>query len=421
MAGAKEPQLRTFKRLIVCCDGTWEDGTSEIETPPSNITRLSRCLKQYAKVERNGVILSVPQITYYQKGVGTGVVDQYIGGLSGAGLSANVRAAYAFLAENYDDGDELYFFGFSRGAYTARAVAGLVADMGLLTPRGLDNFSTVYNDYYKYKKLSYDDDTRKRIGFRPPLPRFTIQIIGVFDTVGFHDSRLNSWLFGEKFELPNTTLSPEVRYAFHALSLDETRHAFSPTLWHCPAKVDDQELLQVWFSGGHGDVGGGDTDPRLSNITLAWMISNCTKHNQLDFDLDYLMDNPPPPIQPGDLPWPTDIGRNETWEVVQYIEAFVFGFSNRTPLKYTDEHDDAMYTNEYIHESINDRNIVKAKIANATGEFVSWPSKVITQRLRENTWLLKDGSEIFEYKATELERILRGRIRTVHALQVDPI
>ena len=291
--------------------------------------------------------------------------------------------------------------------------------MGLLTPRGLDNFSTVYNDYYKYKKLSYDEETRQQLGFRPPLARFTIQVIGVFDTVGFHDSRINAALFGEKFELPNTTLSPEVRYAFHALALDETRHAFSPTLWHCPAKVDDQELLQVWFSGGHGDIGGGDTDPRLSNITLAWMISNCTKDNQLEFDLDYFMDNPAPPLEPASTPWATSHGRNETWQLMQYFEALFFGASNRTPLKYTDENSDAFYTNEKIHESVNDRNIFKS--ANELARSVSWPSKVINRKVRDDVWLLKDKFEISEAKASELERALKGRIRTVHALQIDPI
>jgi hypothetical protein len=340
-------------------------------------------------------------------------------GLSGAGLSANVRAAYAFLAENYLDGDQIYFFGFSRGAYTARAVAGLVADMGLLSNRGMDNFSTVYNDYYKYKKLNYDEETRVRMGFRPPLPRFTIQIIGVFDTVGFHDSRLNSLLFGEKFELPNTTLSPEVRYAFHALSIDETRHAFSPTLWHSPAKVDEQELLQVWFSGGHGDIGGGDTVPRLSNITLAWMISQCSKHSQLEFDLEYLMENPPPQVEAVGTPWPTSVGRNEVWHLAQYFEAFVFGYSDRTPLHYTDGNDDACYTNEHIHESINDRKIYRTSAAVKGLGF--WPSRVISRKIKDGTWLLEGGAEITEISASALEKSLKGRVRTVHAFQVDPI
>jgi hypothetical protein len=345
------------------------------------------------------------------------VIDQ-VAGLSGAGLSANVRAGYAFLAENYQDGDQLYFFGFSRGAYTARAIAGLVADMGLLTNRGMDNFSTVYNDYYKHKKLRYDEETSKRLGFRAPLPRFTIQVIGVFDTVGFHDFRITSKLFGEKFELPNTILSPDVRYAFHALSLDETRKAFAPTLWHCPTKVDDQELLQVWFSGGHGDVGGGDEDPRLSNISLAWMLSHCTKDDQLEFDFEYLFDLPPPEIEAMSTPWATVRGQNEIWHWMQYTEAFVFGTGRRTPLRYTDGNDDVCYTNEKIHESINDRNIYRE--SKALGDFVYWPSKVLGRKINGSTWLLEDGGEITEVQASATETFLKGRIRTVHGLQIDP-
>lgn len=291
--------------------------------------------------------------------------------------------------------------------------------MGLLSPRGLDNFSTVYKDYYKNKKLSYNEETRQRLGFRPPLPRFTIRVIGVFDTVSFHDSRFNGLLFGERFELPNTNLSSEVRYAFHALSLDETRQAFAPTLWHCPEKVEDQELVQVWFSGGHGDVGGGNENPRLSNISLAWMISNCMKDDQLAFDLSYLMENPPPPVLALGTPWATSQGQADRWQWIQYVEAAFFGWSNRTPMKYRDEHKEVRYTNEHIHESINDRNIVKS--SNDMAEFSSWPSKVVKRKVREATWLLIDGLEIPEFKATDLERALQGRIRTVHALQVDPI
>ncbi|KAH8703485.1 hypothetical protein BGW36DRAFT_393809 [Talaromyces proteolyticus] len=418
MVSILENRAFRHKRLIVCCDGTWEDGTSsEINSPVTNITRICRAINGYAKVVIEGVPTLVPQITYYQKGVGTGVLDRYIGGMSGAGLSANVRAAYAFLAENFDEGDQIYFFGFSRGAYTARAVAGLVADMGLLTNRGMDNFSIVYNDYYKNKKLGYDAETRARLGFRPPLPRFTIQVIGVFDTVGFHDFHLTARLFGEKFELPNTILSPDVRYAFHALSLDERRGAFSPTLWHSPQKVPDQQLLQVWFSGAHGDIGGGEEDPRLSNIALAWMIHHCTKNNQLDFNLDYFFPDPAPAMEDAIIPWATSLGQEDYWHFTQYMEALFFGMKNRTPLAYLDGNEQIGYTNEWIHESVKDRKI--NKFDKATVPFRFWPSKVLARRLDSNAWELKDGNQIHEVKAAELELFLKGRIRTVRALQVD--
>lgn len=303
-------------------------------------------------------------------------------------------------------------------------MAGLVADMGLLTNRGMDNFSTVYNDYYKHKRLGYDPETRRQLGFRPaPLPRFTIQVIGVFDTVGFHDFHITSSLFGEKFELPNTILSRDVQYAFHALSLDEQRAAFTPTLWHSPVSVSaDQELLQVWFSGAHLDIGGGEPDPRLSNITLAWMIQNCTKHAQLEFNLDYLFDQPaPPPLLQNTIPWATSLGQEDHWGFAQYMEALFFGKAVRTPLAYIDGNDKIGYTNEWIHESIKDRNINKAD--KSTAEFTFWPSKVVAAQKLDaddtNTWLLKNGNQIRQIGAGEMEFFLRGRIRTVRAVQID--
>jgi hypothetical protein len=346
-------------------------------------------------------------------------------GLTGVGLSANVRAAYAFLAENYEPGDELFFFGFSRGAYTARAVAGLVADMGLLTPRGMDNFPIIYNDYYKLKKLAYSDEARLQLGFRDHLPRFTIRLIGVFDTVGFHDFKFTSKWFGEKFELPNTILSPDVRYAFHALSLDERRKAFVPTLWHTPKKIEDQELLQVWFSGAHADVGGGEEDPRLSDITLAWMISHASKDKQLEFDLEYLFHNPARELEAAAVvPWATSLGQEEIYSFAQYLEVFLFGKCNRTPLEYVDGNDGVGYTNEWIHESVRDRRFDKFA-EKATGQIAKvWPSKVIVRRVAEKNgsreWLLKNGRTIKEVEATGTELFLKGRIRKVRAIQIDP-
>ncbi|RAO68307.1 uncharacterized protein BHQ10_004319 [Talaromyces amestolkiae] len=427
MGSISEPKVSLNKRLIVCCDGTWEDGNSEeINNPLSNITRIARAIKPHAEIIVNGVRTIIPQITYYQKGVGTGVLDQYLGGLTGVGLSANVRAAYAFLAENYEPGDELFFFGFSRGAYTARAIAGLVADMGLLTPRGMDNFPIIYNDYYKLKKLSYDDESRRQLGFRDHLPRFTIRMIGVFDTVGFHDFKFTSKLFGEKFELPNTILSPDVRYAFHALSLDERRKAFTPTLWHTPEKVEEQELLQVWFSGAHADVGGGEEDPRLSDISLAWMISHASKDKQLEFDLEYLFHNPARQLEEAAIiPWATSLGQEEVWSFAVYMEAFVFGKCNRTPLDYLDGNDRVGYTNEWIHESVRDRQLNKVLEMATTGQKAKvWPSKVVVRSVEgkdgSRQWLLKTGKIIKEVEATGAELFLKGRIRKVRAIQIDP-
>ncbi|KAL1967095.1 hypothetical protein VTN77DRAFT_3619 [Rasamsonia byssochlamydoides] len=415
MGSAPEMQFSQSKRLIVCCDGTWDDSTSDYSQPPTNVTRICRALSRNAVVEENGSKKLIPQIVYYQKGVGSGIGNKLWGGAAGVGLSARVRAAYAFLAENYNDGDKIYFFGFSRGAYTARATAGLVTDMGLLTSRGMDNFSTVYNDYYNHKLDGYDEETRRRLGFRDPLPRFTVEIVGVWDTVGFHDFWFTRWLFGEEFELPNTRLSKDIRYAFHALSLDEQRTAFQPTLWYLPEKSDDQELLQVWFSGEHSDVGGGANDPRLSNIALAWMIAQCTKHNQLSFDLSYFFDEPAPAVEPDTTPWATSQGPNRSWSIYQFLESVLGGTSVRRPLRYGNRKGDWRITNEALHESIQDRNCF-----GKASKFVRWPCKVLKARKNATTWLLSDRQEIHQVQASDTEKFLKGRIRTVHPLQVDP-
>lgn len=289
----------------------------------------------------------------------------------------------------------------------------------------MDNFPIIYNDYYKLKKLAYSDEARLQLGFRDPLPRFTIRLIGVFDTVGFHDFKFTSKWFGEKFELPNTILSPDVRYAFHALSLDERRKAFEPTLWHSPQKMEDQELLQVWFSGAHADVGGGEEDPRLSDISLAWMISHASKDKQLEFDLEYLFHNPARELEAAAVvPWATNLGQEEIYSFAQYFEVFLFGKCNRTPLEYVDGNDEVGYTNEWIHESVRDRQFNKfAEIA--TGQIAKvWPSKVVVRRVTEKNgsreWLLKNGRTIKEVEATGTELFLKGRIRKVRAIQIDP-
>ncbi|KAL4926177.1 T6SS phospholipase effector Tle1-like catalytic domain-containing protein [Aspergillus undulatus] len=404
----------TTKRLIVCCDGTWQDATADSSEPPSNVTRISRSLSRTAVVEENGVQREIPQIVYYQKGVGTGLGDKYFGGVTGVGLSANVRAAYGFLAENFTDGDKIYFFGFSRGAYTARAVAGLVCQWGLLTPRGMDNFSTVYDDFYDRKIEGYSADKRRQLGFRNPLPRFTVEVIGVWDTVAFHKPWLGKW-FGEQLEFRNTFLSREVRHAYHALALDEERTAYQPTLWHLPDDADGTELLQTWFSGAHGDVGGGGAEPRLSNIALGWMIANCSKYNQLSFDIEgYLFDHPPGPAEAASAPWATALGPVPHVGFTRTLENVLAGTSPRTPLAYDQFGSTQRPTNERIHISIKDR-VLSGKVPGA----VQWVSSVIEGRRDNVTWQLENGHSLVEDHQLELEYFMKGRIRTVHVDEED--
>jgi hypothetical protein len=327
-------------------------------------------------------------------------------GVDGEGLSANVRGAYGFLAHNYDEGDEIFFFGFSRGAYTARAIAGLVTYMGLLTKRGMDSFPEVYYAYYKHDttetKPSLPPDLLAKLKENNDLSegaKKAIKIIGIWDTVGFHGT-----FGGEKLELWNQLLSPDVQHGYHALALDEERLAFEPTLWDPPS--DPKQISQVWFSGAHSDIGGGNTDHHLSDISLMWMIAKCAEDNKLEFDLKYyLLDNTKPEPEPAGSPWNTAMGVGKGnpgsgWvasaisAVTQRIEGQ--GLGVRSPMPKPG-------AQEAIHVSIQDRDLTQ------------WPCKPLAGLVGQNQWALeaKPDARLTEapLDAAGIELDYKGRVR----------
>ncbi|KAK4570358.1 hypothetical protein LTR86_002438 [Recurvomyces mirabilis] len=295
----------------MCSTGTWlnsDSGTLKGSiTIPSNITRLSRAIKP---ISADGI----PQISYYHYGVGAGggVIDKITSGASGAGLSEIVREGYQFIATNWTQGDEIFIFGFSRGAYTARAIAGLIADVGLLTKKGLPFLAEVFKDVqHKHDRdyvgkhpdipfpdkpsaasPEYRDELRRR---RLTTLNVPIKVVGVFDTVGSLGTPKIGWLERvglqsnamKELSFYDTSLGDCIEYAFQALALDERRYAFQPTLWE---KLDGNRtvLRQVWFPGAHANIGGSYEDQQVATITLAWMMAQCLPF--LDFDTDYLID-----------------------------------------------------------------------------------------------------------------------------------
>ncbi|RDW64784.1 hypothetical protein BP6252_10435 [Coleophoma cylindrospora] len=432
---------RTGKRLVILCDGTWQNAEGETPKPPTNIVRLARAIEPTAiiKGEDGQPDREVDQVVYYQSGVGTGVFDGIIGGAIGLGLSSKVRAAYGWLADNYVEGDTICIFGFSRGAYTARSIAGLITKMGLLSKRGMDNFLEVYNQYYKNPNISpsLHSDYYERNGLTP-LPRGTIEVVGVFDTVGFHRPitgripGLNRFI-GEEYELPNTILSDHIKYAFHALALDESRVAYKPTLFYkkkegtqsfagtdnvSPGWDGKTVLKQCWFSGQHEDCGGGKNDPRLSNIALGWMVSECEEAGVLTFNASYILRQSN--VVFAGKPWGTALGFAGPWwenlrpAFLQRIVNLVFIIINflvnlahrwgqtkifgldiggiRTPGKYynQDRHGHLFQGNyetcEFLHSSVLDRKL---------GQYgpSAWPCRSLQGRALEkrgNTAVLVD-------------------------------
>jgi uncharacterized protein (DUF2235 family) len=271
------------RRLIVCCDGTWN--TAEDATV-TNVRRLANAL---ADRDDQGS----PQLTYYQPGVGTAgpLVDRLLGGGLGTGLSRNVTDAYQWLATRYEPGDRIALFGFSRGAYTARSLAGMISACGLVDPEGLNwkRIQRIYDMRYRHR----DQTGRWRVGLRfrfdPARPeQIPIDLVGVWDTVGALG--IPDYLGGldlldpvRRYAFHDVTLNPHIRYGRHAVAMDETRRPFAPTLW-APPYAPGQDIAQVWFPGSHQDVGGGHERAGLSDGALLWMVEEARATVGLGFN-----------------------------------------------------------------------------------------------------------------------------------------
>jgi uncharacterized protein (DUF2235 family) len=257
-----------MKRLVVCCDGTWNrpDHVSDGVVRPTNVTKIAWGV---AEEDPQGT----SQILYYHPGVGTEPRERLLGGALGVGLSRHVGDCYRFLVENYEPEDELYFFGFSRGAFTARSTVGLVYNAGILRARHAARVDDAYRLYRDRSALRRPNAIESQI-FRRMYSHdeIAIHFVGVWDTVGrVGIPGVRGPLANRFWGFHNTTLNRRVRFAYQALAIDEQRRLFAPTLWEQAREAPDQTLGQVWFSGGHGDVGGGHRDPSLAEIALVWM------------------------------------------------------------------------------------------------------------------------------------------------------
>lgn len=289
------------KNIVILCDGT----SNEVSEDRTNILRLYGTLKK-----------DKSQIVFYDPGVGTfgaaNAASYYyrrgleIWGLAtGWGLDQNVKEAYKFLVQNYDDGkrengadekpDDIYMFGFSRGAYTARVLAGFIHAVGLIEPINMNLLDYVYQ---AFKDIGQDDDNRDNFDpktekhnpfaeirlfermLRPKRP--TIKLLGLFDTVGsvIESGRRGPRLRSHAFTKNNRS----VEYIRHAIAIDEKRTMFQPQLWPTGnefwpkyfqrSSAKKQNVKEVWFSGVHADIGGGYPEVKsgLAKIPLEWMI-----------------------------------------------------------------------------------------------------------------------------------------------------
>lgn len=276
-----------MKRIVICCDGTWnKPGLMDLGKPVK--TNVQKIYEAIASKGADGI----PQVKYYGVGVGTGYTlsDRFFGGATGRGIDRNIKDAYRFIMWNYEPGDELYFFGFSRGAYTARSLTGLIRNCGVLQPQYLNLVDEAYSLYRDRNAITHPDSDLM-MAFKNKYSQITrIKFIGVWDTVGALGIPLSMWS-NKQYQFHDVKLSTDIDYAYHAIALDETRRLFQPTLWEVAknnkAPEFPQVVEQVWFSGVHSNVGGGYADTGLSDIALLWMIEKA-QGTGLGFRENYL-------------------------------------------------------------------------------------------------------------------------------------
>ena len=281
-----------MKRIVICADGTWNQ-SDQIDKEsgkrrPTNVTKIARAVQS---VGADGA----DQVVYYHSGVGTGgPLDQFTGGAFGRGIENNIRALYRFILYNHVPGDELFLFGFSRGAFTVRTLAGFMHRYGLVRKRDDYYVPEMYQCYEKniaqhtpeWDRIFLNDKGISRIQRTRDCP--PIKFIGVWDTVGALGAPgLLGQLFNSaRYQYHDVELNPRIEHAVHAVALDERRKPFAPSLWRKPEGWKGT-LEQAWFAGVHSNVGGGLKPDGLANVALQWVAGHAQRHG-LALDEEYL-------------------------------------------------------------------------------------------------------------------------------------
>lgn len=286
-----------MKRIAIFCDGTWN--LTDRKDRHTNVVQLAQSVELSAKD-------GVKQVPIYVRGVGTGTgsnplargMDKWLGGALGWGLERNIVEAYKALIFLYEPGDEIYIFGFSRGAYTARSLAGLIRKAGILSRDKIDEVGKAMALYRRRGSSGHPDADKvqaQRAELSPDVATslsdlskrdkktalLRISYLGVWDTVGALGlPGFLGWfarMINQKYAFHDTSLSSSVSSARHAVAIDERRKHYPPSLWknlqdlNARSQRLDAPYQQMWFAGDHGSIGGGGDVRGLSAITHGWI------------------------------------------------------------------------------------------------------------------------------------------------------
>jgi uncharacterized protein (DUF2235 family) len=278
-----------MKRIVICADGTWnvrdQVDSKSGQRRPTNVTKTARGVLPRG---RDGA----DQVVFYHDGLGTrGPMDKVTGGAFGSGIEDNIRNLYRDIVYNFEPGDELYFFGFSRGAFTVRTLAGFMNLVGLVEKDDDYYVPEIYQCYEKNKRPGspeWEHAFHNIEGTRPCPP---IKFIGVWDTVGALGApgvigKVAGAFNGNKYAYHDVGLNDRIEHAYHALAIDEHRKPFAPSLWSKPEGWTGK-IEQAWFPGVHSNIGGGYKPDGLANEALHWIVGHAAALG-LDIDWEYL-------------------------------------------------------------------------------------------------------------------------------------
>jgi uncharacterized protein (DUF2235 family) len=269
--------------IVVLLDGTWNDLNEN--------TNVCQIYKRLEAAGANGREYRC----HYVAGVGTGRFDRLRGGVFGLGLDDNIREGYRFIAENWrSEEDRIFLIGYSRGAFTARSLAGMITKCGIADPAAISD-KQLFERYRDTDAPGLREMRQNRAVARTPEDKLVleesrqarIRFIGVFDTVGSLGipGTLGRWLSRRRYQFHDTNLSGLVDHACHLIAIDERRKQFAPTLWTgVPNPVPGHTTVveQRWFVGAHSDVGGGGTDDPeadkpLAVLTREWLVERAAE------------------------------------------------------------------------------------------------------------------------------------------------
>jgi uncharacterized protein (DUF2235 family) len=378
-----------MKRIVALIDGTWNKEGSGADT---NVAKLDSANKIQTFIQATAADGTLQHV-HYHDGVGSegDFVQKLLGGAIGLGLKKIIQEVYEYIVTDYASGDELHIFGFSRGAYAARALAGLIGASGIQRKLDANVFEVAWQHYRvtpavrKQPQTAGKSDRKTLADYNALAAKQlfhdtrTITCVGVWDTVGSYGIPAGVGLapLARYFTLitlgfHDTSFGDHIKVGLHAVAVDEHRRPFVPTFWTIPKGEESKgHVEQTWFAGAHSNVGGGYTDSGLSDQALIWMIARVQALTGLEFDVAAVRSNTKPNIGgvvvDSTQSWPVDHLFPHYRAILSPVAIHHGYFSNsKDP---TEEH-----INERVHWS------VMARRTNAAGERYSPPNLVVNIR-----------------------------------------